>query len=80
MRCTLVFGAADFGLHASLTILSKFMAGPGVKFQCLASNHPDGRFPTCVSSLSGGNRDFAINLRNGLLLVGTDIIGDRRLL
>jgi len=25
-RYTLVFGAADFGLHASLTILSKFMA------------------------------------------------------
>jgi hypothetical protein len=23
--CTLVFGAADFGLHASLTVLSKFM-------------------------------------------------------
>ena len=54
-RYTLVFGAADFGLHASLTILSKFMAGrrcqgPG----CLAFklNHLMGTFPheTHVSS------------------------------
>lgn len=39
-----------------------------------------GTFPHVSHPYRGENRDFAINLRNGLLLVGTDIIGDRRLL
>ena len=78
-RDTLVFGAADFGLHASLTILSKFMAGrrcQGSVFGILPQS-PDGMgalpCETCFGKLPNGlvisylQSDFAVKR--------TDILG-----